>query len=254
VIDAGTTMAGVFSGKLKTKTGLEDLKRLLERAPKNVTPAKVVTATAQRPSSRSPGQGHVNLEETFAPLRRDFFLTKTDQALFAKAVEDVRPLPQSAPPVHAPKKPHPVPLQSLKDEAAALAQANEARFPSPMSWDLGVDLEEDQSYLRKGANPDLLRKLRRGMWVTQGELDLHHHTQDEAHAAMSEFLAVAAVREWRCVRIVHGKGLTSVRKEPVLRGRVRRWLQMRDDVMAFCEPKPNGGGSGAVLVLLERLL
>jgi DNA-nicking Smr family endonuclease len=238
----------------KTKSDFSDLKKMLNSASTKRPLATPAQREAQNGTSRpAPINGFVNLEQTFAPLRRDFHLTKTDQALFAKAVEDVRPLPQSAPPVHAPKKPHPVPLQSIKDEAAALAQANAARYPSPMSWDLGVDLEEDQSYLRKGANPDLLRKLRRGMWVTQGELDLHHHTQDEAHAAISEFLAVAAVREWRCVRIVHGKGLTSVRKEPVLRGKVRRWLQMREDVMAFCEPKPNGGGSGAVLVLLERL-
>ncbi len=232
----------------KPKADFSDLKTLLAKAaPVVAKPAAAVQkkATAQK-------NAFVDLEETFAPLRRDFYLTQTDKALFAKAVEDVRPLPQSLPPVHAPKKPFPVPLQSLKDEAAALAQANEARFPSPMSWDLGVDLEEDQSYLRKGANPDLLRKLRRGNWVTQGELDLHHHTQDEAHAAISDFLAAAALREWRCVRIIHGKGLTSHRKEPVLRGKVRRWLQMRDDVMAFCEPRPNGGGSGAVLVLLER--
>jgi DNA-nicking Smr family endonuclease len=242
------------SPPFKQKTDLSDLKKLLTSAAPTyagVKPALDVSPKKKMPSSA--GQDHVNLEETFAPLRRDFYLTQTDKALFAKACEDVRPLPQSAPPVHTPKKPHPVPLQSLKDEAAALAQANEARFPSPMSWDLGVDLEEDQSYLRKGANPDLLRKLRRGMWVTQGELDLHHHTQDEAHAALSDFLAIAEQREWRCVRIVHGKGLTSHRKEPVLRGKVRRWLQMRDDVMAFCEPKPNGGGSGAVLVLLEKM-
>ncbi len=237
----------------KTKTDFSDLKKLLATAaPARAKPSEPSQGVRTKTSAEQE-RGFVNLEETFAPLRRDFYLTQSDKALFAKAVEDVRPLAQYEPQVLHTKPAFPVPLQSLKDEAAALAQANAARFPSPMSWDLGVDLEEDQSYLRKGANPDLLRKLRRGMWVTQGELDLHHHTQDEAHAAISAFLVVAAQREWRCVRIVHGKGLTSVRKEPVLRGKVRRWLQMRDDVMAFCEPRPNGGGSGAVLVLLERM-
>ena len=236
----------------KPKADLSDLKKLLVAAAPASAKPNVPSQASSTKSTGAQKNGFVNLEETFAPLRRDFYLTQSDRALFAKAVEDVRPLIHYEPQVLHTKPPYPIPLQSLKDEAAALTQANEARFPSPMSWDLGVDVEEDQSYLRKGANPDLLRKLRRGMWVTQGELDLHHHTQDEAHAAISAFLALAAQREWRCVRIVHGKGLTSVRKEPVLRGKVRRWLQMRDDVMAFCEPRPNGGGSGAVLVLLER--
>jgi DNA-nicking Smr family endonuclease len=66
-----------------------------------------------------------------------------------------------------------------------------------------------------------------------------------------EFMRVARIKAWRCVRIIHGKGLSSHQKIPVLRSKVRRWLQLKDEVLAFCEPRPHGGGSGAVLVLLR---
>ena len=61
----------------------------------------------------------------------------------------------------------------------------------------------------------------------------------------------ARAEDWRCLRIIHGKGLSSYQKIPVLRSKVRRWLQLKDEVLAYCEPRPNGGGSGAVLVLLR---
>jgi DNA-nicking Smr family endonuclease len=119
-----------------------------------------------------------------------------------------------------------------------------------MAWDIGLDIEGHQSHVRSGLNPDLLRKLRRGEWAIQGTLDLHAHTQDEARLALAEFLAAARRQGWRCVRIVHGKGLSSPNREPVLKARVRKWLQQRDDVLAYCEPRPHSGGSGAVLVLI----
>jgi DNA-nicking Smr family endonuclease len=122
--------------------------------------------------------------------------------------------------------------------------------PSPMAWDVGLDIESAQSFVRAGLNPDLLRKLRRGDWVVQGALDLHKHTQEQARVALGEFLSLARRQGWRCVRIVHGKGLSSPNREPVLKAKVRKWLQQRDDVLAYCEPRPHAGGSGAVHVLL----
>jgi len=84
----------------------------------------------------------------------------------------------------------------------------------------------------------------------QGTLDLHQHTQEQARGALAEFLAEGRRLGWRCVRIVHGKGLSSPNREPVLKARVRKWLQLRDEVLAYCEPRPHAGGGGAVVVLL----
>ena len=58
-------------------------------------------------------------------------------------------------------------------------------------------------------------------------------------------------RDLRCVRIIHGKGLSSPGGEPVLKKRVVGWLAQREEVLAYCQSKPSGGGSGAVIALLR---
>jgi len=174
-----------------------------------------------------------------------------ERSTFAAAVGAVTPLAATPKSTSRLPPPSPHPRQRHADEARALAASRAARDPSPMSWDVGLDIEGSQSYVRTGLNPDLLRKLRRGEWVVQGALDLHQHTQDQAREALAAFLAAARRQGWRCVRIVHGKGLSSPNREPVLKARVRKWLQLRDEVLAYCEPRPHAGGSGAVVVLLS---
>jgi DNA-nicking Smr family endonuclease len=53
------------------------------------------------------------------------------------------------------------------------------------------------------------------------------------------------------VRIVHGKGLGSKNREPVLKAKLRAWLTPRDEVLAYCQAPAAEGGSGALLVLLK---
>jgi DNA-nicking Smr family endonuclease len=85
----------------------------------------------------------------------------------------------------------------------------------------------------------------------QAELDLHGLTVDAAHDALSDFIVDARNRRFRCVRVIHGKGLTSPGKEPVLKGKVRRWLAHWDEVLAYSEAPRHAGGGGAVIVLLR---
>lgn len=177
--------------------------------------------------------------------------SEKDRELFRTVVKDAVPLAQIPTANVRRAQPQPNPVHRNADEQAALVASQLALYPSPMSWDIGADIEDEQSFLRAGVSPDLLRKLRRGQWTINAEIDLHHHTQDEAHEALMEFMRKARAAEWRCLRIIHGKGLSSHQKIPVLRNKVRRWLQLKDEVLAYCEPRPNGGGSGAVLVLLK---
>jgi DNA-nicking Smr family endonuclease len=195
------------------------------------------------------------------PLRADLPVAKApngsvngraidDSASFAALIGDVSPLAAPARSRSRPAPPAPQPRQRTADDEEALNASRIAVNPSPMAWDVGLDIESAQSFVRAGLNPDLLRKLRRGDWVVQGALDLHKHTQEQARVALGEFLSLARRQGWRCVRIVHGKGLSSPNREPVLKAKVRKWLQQRDDVLAYCEPRPHAGGSGAVHVLL----
>ena len=107
---------------------------------------------------------------------------------------------------------------------------------------------ESLKFLRPGYSPDLLRKLRRGHWRVDDELDLHGMNRDQARHAVGDFLDQAAAHRLRCVCIVHGRALG---REPVLKGMLASWLAGRDDVLAFGEAPSALGGAGAVLVLLS---
>jgi DNA-nicking Smr family endonuclease len=85
----------------------------------------------------------------------------------------------------------------------------------------------------------------------QGEIDLHGKTTEQARDSLADFLLDARARGRRCIRVIHGKGLTSPNREPVLKGKVRRWLAQWDDVLAYCEAPRHAGGAGAVMVLLK---
>lgn len=171
---------------------------------------------------------------------------ETDAALFRSAVGGVAPVRHERAETSTPP-PEAVPRQRERDEHNVLAEA--------MSDFLDVDhlLETDEtlSWRQPGIGQDVLRKLRRGHWSLQGELDLHGLRSDDAREALGEFLRHAMRREWRCVRVIHGKGLGSPNREPVLKAKVRRWLVQRDDVLAFVQARPTDGGAGAVVVLLR---
>jgi len=171
----------------------------------------------------------------------------TDESqVFREAVRDVRPI--RAPDRVAPfrRRPAPIPAKRLQDEQAVLDELAHLALDGDE-----VELEDDASFLRPGLPRDILRKLRRTHWVIQETLDLHGLTGDEAVAETAAFLAECRRMGRRCVRIVHGKGLRSPGREPVLKRRIRKLLTRRDEVLAFAEPRALHGGGGAVVVLLQ---
>jgi len=169
----------------------------------------------------------------------------------ARAFADVERLAQSKRAAHTGPRAAPIARQRLADDADALAASKFGAEPTPDTWEVGQEHEAGQTYVRRGLGTDVLARLRRGHWSVQGEIDLHGHTTDEAHDALADFLDDARAHGYRCVRVVHGKGLTSPNREPVLKGKVRKWLTHWDDVLAYCEAPRHSGGGGAVLVLLR---
>jgi DNA-nicking Smr family endonuclease len=166
---------------------------------------------------------------------------------FEEAMRDVVPLQGPARVEHVLPRPAPVPRQRLRDERAALRES----LLMEAQPDSGLATGEELVYLREGVPAQVLRRLRRGHWVVQDDLDLHGLTSIEARAATATFLMECVQRGVRCVRIVHGKGLRSPNREPVLKRKLSRWLNVRDEVLAYCEARPVDGGSGAVVVLLR---
>lgn len=170
-----------------------------------------------------------------------------DADIFRSSVGNVKPL--TVPPKFTPSVPRPLPIarQHLADEQAALQESLSDDF----TIETLLHSDESLSFARNGIGPDVMRKLRRGHWTIQQQLDLHGLRREEAREALAEFLRLAGKRGWRCVRIIHGKGLGSVNKEPVLKSKVRNWLVQKEEVLAFCQATAAEGGSGALLVLLK---
>jgi DNA-nicking Smr family endonuclease len=167
--------------------------------------------------------------------------------LFRRAVADAVPLPPSGRADVARPRPRPIARQRLRDERQVLIDA----LSDPWDWEAAVATGEELLFVRPGVPTAALRKLRRGGWVIRAELDLHGHTGDEARIALAAFLNRCMVEDRRCVRVIHGKGLGSKNRLPVLKNKVRHWLMQRDDVLAFCQARAVDGGAGAVVVLLK---
>ncbi|HUF21935.1 MAG TPA: Smr/MutS family protein [Burkholderiales bacterium] len=170
-----------------------------------------------------------------------------DADLLREALKDVAPIRQSGRVVHDKARRKPVPTQRLKDERQALAESLSEQIPLELALESGEELV----FVRDGLGSQILRKLRRGHWVVQDHLDLHGLRSEEARVMLVEFLNESLQRGYRCVRVVHGKGLGSRNREPVLKKKVAVWLAQRDEVLAFCQAPANEGGSGAALVLLK---
>ncbi len=160
---------------------------------------------------------------------------------------DVTPLPKPKQAQLERPRPHPLPFQRLRDEESVLADSLSDAEP----WSEGLETGEELVYLREGIPAHTLKRLRRGHWVIQGEVDLHGLTVSEARALLVEFLADCKRRGLRCVRVIHGKGLRSKNREPVLKKKVAIWLARRDEVLAFCQARETEGGGGAAVVLLK---
>lgn len=185
-----------------------------------------------------------------AQVRIDAARELREQQLFALTVGAVVPLRREAPLPLARPRVEPRPRQREQDEAAVLREAISDEF------DVESLLETDDalSWRGEGIGPEVVRKLRRGVWAIQAQLDLHGLRRDEAREQLASFLREAARQGLRCVRVIHGKGHGSPGREPVLKSKVKTWLVQKQEVIAFAHARAADGGNGALLVLLKPSL
>jgi DNA-nicking Smr family endonuclease len=175
---------------------------------------------------------------------RDTGSPQSDELAFREAVADATPLAPTGRIAISPARRQPYPYQSIQDERRALEESLER-------WDQDAEIGDELCFLRPGLSQQILKKLRRGHWVVQDQLDLHGLNRFEARDMLSTFFNQCRQRGLRCVRVIHGKGLRSPNGEPVLKRTVALWLPLREEVLAFCQARFQDGGSGAVIVLLN---
>jgi DNA-nicking Smr family endonuclease len=167
-----------------------------------------------------------------------------DAALFREATRDVKPL-ASEQRAADPRRPAPR-ARFTRAERGAILEESLHVAPEEVAALSGEAL----TYLRPGVQPSVLGKLRRGHYRVQAELDLHGLTVSQAKAVLREFLAAAHERGASCVRIIHGKGLRSGPRGPVLKHAVSVILRRTGHVLAFVSARAVDGGTGAVYVLM----
>ncbi len=169
--------------------------------------------------------------------------------LFQAAIGKVKPMapPQRA--ALAPAPPPPIPKQQQLDDAAALQEA----ISDEVDVTTLLDTDDNLSFRRPGVGTDVTQKLRKGKWSIQKQIDLHGYRSDEAREALGAFIRESHKQGIRCVRVVHGKGLGSPGKAPVLKDKVHKWLVQKSEVVAFVQAQPAQGGAGALVVLLQPL-
>lgn len=184
-----------------------------------------------------------------SPQRRkppDNEVAEQDRELFRGAVGKVRSLSHKpeVPPTRA--APRPRARQFELDEARVRNELLTHEF-DPATLEMG----EEIFFLKAGQAQGLLKQLRRGKFSIRAEIDLHQMTVAVAREAVTTFLNEAIAHREFCVRIVHGKGLRSSTRGPVVKQMTEQLLRRRDDVLAFASARPVQGGTGAVLVLLR---
>lgn len=205
---------------------------------------KELAALRKELARRAQEQARLEAERREAERRR-----QAEQELFARSVGPVRPLPERhlQKVLLLPDPPAPVAVQAQLDELSVMREALSDEF----DVDTLLDTDEALSFRRPGLGPDVVRKLRRGGWRLQGQLDLHGLRREDAREALADFIREAHKAGWRCVRVVHGKGLGSPGKTPVLKGKVQGWLIQKNEVLAFVQARAAEGGAGALVVLLR---
>ena len=172
---------------------------------------------------------------------------QAERQLFSLSVGAITPLRSRNLIDTAPEPIPPLPMQHWLDEERVLRESISDDFDVSTL----LDTDDQLSFRRPGIGVEITRRLRSGHWSIQRQLDLHGLRTDEAREALGQFIRYAHKTGLRCVRVVHGKGLGSPGKTPVLKGRVQRWLVQKKEVLAFVQARPMDGGAGALLVLLQ---
>jgi DNA-nicking Smr family endonuclease len=169
------------------------------------------------------------------------------QQVFARTVGPVTPMAAHGRALPVVPAVPPVARQRLRDEREAL----QCSLSDGLDGDALLESDDSLSFRRAHIGADVVRKLRRGEWAIQAQVDLHGLTRDAARERVGAFLREAQRQGLRCVRVVHGKGHGSPGKTPVLKGRVQRWLAQCETVDAFAQARAADGGAGALVVLLS---
>ncbi len=191
----------------------------------------------------SPKPTHQGKEET-----KD---TKDDNDLFEKAMKEVREIKEFREiPVDSKKI---TPLRRIGNARESIVE----KLREISSGKTAINITDTQEYIEwcgPGYNRYLLKDLHNGKFAIQETLDLHGYTLEEAKVEINIFMRNAIRKSLSCVKIIHGRGLRSV-KGPVIKKALCDLLSMhyRKKIIAYSSARQCDGGLGALYVLIKRV-
>jgi len=173
--------------------------------------------------------------------------TPDDIALFRDAVGDVKPVNNDRRAPDPPKR-RPIARSAQRDDKAVMEELLEDFSDNEL-----LETGEHLAWSAPGLQKSILRKLKSGKFAIQAELDLHGHTRQEAKKELQQLIHSCRERDYRCMRIIHGRGRKTADREPVLKRAIDGWLRQPRQILAYCSARDNDGGTGAVYVLLRKI-
>ena len=171
-------------------------------------------------------------------------MKKSDSEIFMEAMRGVKPIKNNKIIPDKPQ-PSPIPNQRFLDEILV----REEMLSDNYSY---IETGDELSFVRSGVQHNMLKRLRRGHFSIEAELDLHGMIVRVAYLEVIKFIHQCQDYDIRCARVIHGKGYGSWQKQPILKSKLNKWLQQFNEVLAFCSAPPMDGGTGAVYVLIKR--
>lgn len=168
-----------------------------------------------------------------------------DAQLFRTTVGPVKTIETNTVILTPDKKPRPTPLFKAL-EAIDPLQKN-------VHEQLDILFQEDSvAFVSPGLQKNIIKKLRKGYFGVDANIDLHGLSSRDAQQQLLGFIHSCIEDGCRCVQIIHGKGYNSPNKQPVLKNDINLWLRQHKDVLAFCSTPPKAGGAGALFALLRQ--
>jgi len=175
----------------------------------------------------------------------------SDEELFVEAMKEVREIEEFRKiPVHQRTS---APIGRFEnnpgDREALKAVEEVVRGLRPVNL---PDTQEYVEWISRDYKGDIPKRLHKGHFSVQDSLDLHGLIVEEAESEVNDFIKESLKKRYRCVKIIHGRGLRSP-KGPVLKEALIRWLSVRyrKNVIAFASARQCDGGLGALYVLLR---
>lgn len=144
------------------------------------------------------------------PVRQKKKERYTEEELFSREMKDVLVIDEfrsiSCPASRARSRPDTAPRDPDQETLAILFEITAGERPIPLP-----DTQEYVEWINPAFRDDIVHNLHKGKYAVQAFLDLHGCLVPEAEEDLDEFMRESFTKGRSCVKIIHGRGLRSVR-------------------------------------------